>query len=242
MGCIVPKDIFGDVVRPSVRLGSRAWYTVPLSIAVHAAIVTVLVVVPLMAADALPAPSTVLEIVVTSPPPPAPPPPAAVRPATQPTTRTETNERIVITQPSAGIVPEAAPPPIPGTPGGTAEGVSNGIPGSTAPITVVPPPPPPAVRTEPVRPGGHVKRPAKIKDVRPTYPQIALTNRVEGLVMIEAIIGTDGSVKEARVIKSVPLLDHAAVDAVMQWKFTPTLLNGVPVPVIMTVTVNFTLQ
>ena len=238
----MPKDIFEDVVRPSIRLGSGAWYTVPVSVVAHAAIAAALVVVPLMATDVLPTPLKVREILITSPPPPTPPPPPAARPATQPTTRTETSDRIVITQPSVGIVPEAAPPPIPGTPGGTAEGVPHGMPGSTGPITVMPPPPPPVIRTEPVRPGGHVKRPAKINDVRPIYPQIAVANRVEGLVMIEAIIGTDGSVKEARVIKSVPLLDRAAVDAVMQWKFTPTLLNGVPVPVIMTVTVNFTLR
>jgi protein TonB len=61
-------------------------------------------------------------------------------------------------------------------------------------------------------------------------------------VIIEAIIGPDGRVQEAKVLRSIPLLDAAALDAVRQWQFTPTLLNGVPVPVIMTVTVNFTLQ
>ena len=70
----------------------------------------------------------------------------------------------------------------------------------------------------------------------------ALEQGVQGVVIIEATIGPDGRVKDAKVLRSIPLLDQAALDAVKQWTFTPTLLNGVPVPVIMTVTVNFTLQ
>ena len=100
------------------------------------------------------------------------------------------------------------------------------------------PPPPPA----PVRVGGNIKAPQKIKDVKPVYPPIAQSARVQGVVIIEATIGPDGHVTDAKVLRSVPLLDQAALDAVRQWVFTPTLLNGVPVPVIMTVTVNFTLQ
>ena len=66
---------------------------------------------------------------------------------------------------------------------------------------------------------------------------------VRGEVPVGAvIIGPDGAVRDAKVLRSIPLLDQAALDAVKQWVFTPTLLNGVPVPVIMTVTVQFTLQ
>ena len=65
--------------------------------------------------------------------------------------------------------------------------------------------------------------------------------RVEGVVILETVIGATGSVEQARVLRSVPLLDDAAVAAVSQWRYTPTLLNGVPVPIIMSVTVNFTL-
>jgi TonB family protein len=101
-----------------------------------------------------------------------------------------------------------------------------------------PPPPPPA----PVRVGGNVPQPTKVADVRPVYPPIAQSARVQGVVIVEATIGVDGSVTDARVMRSIPLLDQAAVDAVRQWRFTPTLLNGVPVPVIMTVTVNFSLS
>ena len=60
--------------------------------------------------------------------------------------------------------------------------------------------------------------------------------------LLPGTIGPDGAVKDAKVLRSIPLLDQAALDAVRQWQFTPTLLNGVPGPVIMTVTVQFTLQ
>ena len=77
---------------------------------------------------------------------------------------------------------------------------------------------------------------------QPVYPPIAQAARVQGIVIIEATIGADGRVVNARILRSVPLLDQAALDAVRQWQYTPTLLNGVPVPVIMTVTVKFTLS
>jgi protein TonB len=104
-----------------------------------------------------------------------------------------------------------------------------------------PPPPPPPWAADAVRVGGAIRQPAKVTHVSPVYPQDARDANVQGIVIIEAVIAPDGRVGEARVIRSIPLLDQAAIDAVMQWEFTPTLLNGVPVPVIMTVTVNFTL-
>jgi TonB family protein len=99
-----------------------------------------------------------------------------------------------------------------------------------------------AQTVQPVRVGGDVPPPKKIKDVRPAYPPAAQSARVQGVVIIEAIIGPDGHVQDARVLRSIPLLDASALEAVRQWEFTPSTLNGVPVPVIMTVTVNYTLQ
>ena len=93
-----------------------------------------------------------------------------------------------------------------------------------------------------VRVGGNIKTPTKIHHVSPVYPPDAHAARVTGVVILETRIGADGSVEEARVLRSIPLLDQAAIDAVMQWRFVPTLLNGQAVPVIMTVTVNFTLE
>jgi TonB family protein len=92
-----------------------------------------------------------------------------------------------------------------------------------------------------VRVGGSITQPRKTKDVAPTYPAAAQQARVQGIVILEATIGTDGKVQDAKVLRSIPLLDAAALDAVRQWEYTPTLFNGVPTPVIMTVTVNFTM-
>ena len=92
----------------------------------------------------------------------------------------------------------------------------------------------------PVRVGGQIKPPTKTKDVKPIYPAIARSAGVTGSVTIEATIGEDGKVSDAKVVRSVALLDQAALDAVRQWEYMPTLLNGVPVPVLTTITVNFT--
>ncbi len=94
----------------------------------------------------------------------------------------------------------------------------------------------------PVRVGGTVKTPTKIHDVRPVYPQEAQDAHVSGMVIVEAVIDTGGNIRTARVLRSIAMLDEAALQAVRQWRFTPTMVDGVAVPVIMTVTVNFTLQ
>lgn len=93
---------------------------------------------------------------------------------------------------------------------------------------------------QPLRIGGNVKPPERVKYVAPVYPAVAAAAKVSGVVVIEAVIGPDGSVTEAKVLRSIALLDQAALTAVKQWKYTPTTLNGKPVPVIMTVTVSFT--
>lgn len=93
-----------------------------------------------------------------------------------------------------------------------------------------------------VRVGGDIAEPKKIKDVKPVYPAEAQAAGIQGVVILEATIAPSGYVSDARVLRSIPALDQAAVEAVRQWAFTPTLLNGAPVPVIMTVTVNFTLR
>jgi protein TonB len=111
-------------------------------------------------------------------------------------------------------------------------------PGSREPRPVPPDAPPPRS----VRVGDDIVPPTKIRNVNPVYPQIAQSARVQGTVVIEATIDREGKVSEARVLRSIPLLDQAALDAVRQWEYEPTLLNGEPVPVIMTVTVNFTLR
>ncbi len=93
-----------------------------------------------------------------------------------------------------------------------------------------------------VRVGANMQPPRKIKDVKPVYPAGALPSRSQGAVVIEATIGTDGKVTAVKVIHSVPALDQAAIDAVKQWEYTPSILNGAPVAVVMTVVVNFAMQ
>lgn len=139
----------------------------------------------------------------------------------------------------SGIAPPPPPPPPTDPP------AVGAVAAPPAPPEPPPPPPPPPMLVNgerPLRIGGAIDAPTKIKDVRPVYPQEAQDSRVSGIVIIEAVIDQEGNVVKARVIRSVPLLDEAALDAVLQWKFTPTHLNGTAVPVIMTVTVNFTLQ
>jgi protein TonB len=93
-----------------------------------------------------------------------------------------------------------------------------------------------------VRVGGAIKPPVRLVNVNPVYPEDARAAGVEGLVVLQIAIGEDGSVIEALVLRSIPMLDQAAIDAVIQWVYQPTLLNGMPVEVEMTVTINFTLR
>ena len=87
-----------------------------------------------------------------------------------------------------------------------------------------------------------MRQPTKIKDVRPVYPPDALAARIQGVVVVEVSLDTEGRVRGARILRSIPELDEAALTAVRQWEFTPRDLNGIAVPVNMTVTVNFSLQ
>jgi TonB family protein len=124
---------------------------------------------------------------------------------------------------------------------------------NTMTANVPAPPPPPftgfdetfeaaAARLTPVRVGGNVRQPTKTRDVKPVYPAEAQNARVQGVVVIEAIVDPSGAIANARVLRSIPMLDQAALGAVSAWHFTPTELNGAAVSVIMTVTVNFSLQ
>ncbi len=92
-----------------------------------------------------------------------------------------------------------------------------------------------------IRVGREVKPPTKVTDVRPIYPDEARAAGIQGVVILEVRIEADGRVGQARILRSIPALDEAAIDAVRQWQFQPTLLNGVATPVVMTVTVQFSL-
>src|SRR5262249_33449859 len=118
-------------------------------------------------------------------------------------------------------------------------GVPGGLGTEVLPPSVVVAPQPPQPKT-PIRHSG-VKPPQRLVNVAPVYPSVALAVHKEGIVIIDATIDEQGNVTDTRILRSIPLLDEAALAAVRQWKFSPTLLNGVPVPIVMTVTANFKL-
>ena len=213
--------------------------TLPVSIAAHAIAICLLFVIPLTAQISLPLlPSSVDAYVRAVPAP--PPPPAPIR-AAAPVVHAAS---VLIEAPPA-ISPEHAPP-IPEVPEGFAGGVAFGAPGAVGSpagdVSVPPAPPLPPKPAGPVHVGELVRAPQKTVDVRPVYPEIARTAHVQGTVVLEAVLGKNGHVDQVRVLKSVPLLDRAAIDAVRQWEYTPSTLHGLPVEVLMTITVTFTLQ
>jgi protein TonB len=131
-----------------------------------------------------------------------------------------------------------------GVPGGSAGGVIGSIMGS---VGAAPPPPPPKVEAKPVTPqrirvGGNVQAANLIRKVTPQYPPLAKQARVQGTVRFQAIIGKDGTIQNLQLITGHPLLVPAATEAVKQWLYKPTLLNGEPVEVVTQIDVNFTLS
>jgi protein TonB len=135
-----------------------------------------------------------------------------------------------------------------GIPGGVAGGVTGGVPGGvvgnllSGVSAVAPPPPPKPVRRDPIKVGGNVQESKLIRRVEPVYPELAKRARVQGTVVLVVTVDEEGNVSDIKVSSGHPLLNDAAKSAVAQWKYSPTLLNGEPVPVIATVTVIFNLK
>lgn len=239
----MPRQLFDEVTHPTVQVGSRSRCSVLISMVIHAFAAGVVVIVPLMASDVLPAPHRFIGAFATERAAPPPPPPPAATASTEKATPLADSPSAAPTSAPVSIAPEGfSTASVLGEPGGVEGGVPGGL--GTPGIVPGPPamPPPSAAPQRPLPVGGRIKEPSKLRHVPPVYPVIAQQARVAGVVIIEATIGVDGRVQQARVLRSKPLLDEAALAAVRQWVFTPTLLNGAPVPVIMTVTVHFTLR
>jgi protein TonB len=117
-------------------------------------------------------------------------------------------------------------------------GVLGGVPGAPPP----PPPPKKAAPTGPVRVGGQVAEANLIKKVQPVYPPLAKSARVSGTVEFSAVISKEGNIENLQLVRGHPLLVNAAKEAVLQWKYRPTMLNGQAVEVITSIIVNFTLS
>ncbi len=237
-------DLFREVVEGGGSTPDSRYSALPVSIVAHAILLTVLVVIPLMASDVLPLVRTsdyLVMPVVAVPRPPSIPAPAAPR---APAVAELASASAAPVNAPSGIgreqmiqverVPDSAAP---------SEAVGSvlgtGVPGGTG-IGEIEAPPPRAAA--PVYAYKLPKPPIKIRDVSPVYPTIAEVGRVQGIVIIEAIIGVTGEVTDAKVLSGKPILNEAALDAVRQWRYTPTLLGGVPTPVILVVTVTFSLS
>ena len=232
----MPGFMFQDVVSPRAR-SNRKWYTLPLSFLVHTSIVAILIVVPLIATDVLPRPRAMLQFVEPFVPV-FPQPPAVRRTPVSQATQGMTGAPVVaphVVGVETGLIFE---------PGDVETTGIDGIVGElgVAEVALEAPPAQPIAPPEPVAVADLLRPPVRTRYVMPVYPDIARAARVQGVVVIEAIIGIDGTIEQARVLRSNPLLEQAALAAVKGWEYTPTLLNGRPTPVIMTVTVNFRLQ
>ena len=239
----MPQEFLRDVLRTGDAAGRRQrhWSVLPLSIAGHGAIVVALLFSPWATGVELPVVASPLEhfiptVAPTPPPPPSPPTNVPRRDVGAPTTAPDTIAReaeVSDREPVEGGIPDG-----PGVDSAHALVIDLG---TTGPATVAPPPPTVPV-PKIVHVGGVIREPRKLVHVAPVYPEIARLSRVQGIVTMEAILDATGKVESVRVLSSQPLLEEAAVRAVRQWRYTPTALNGVPVPVLMTITVRFSLD
>jgi protein TonB len=225
-----------------------------ITVVLHGVVLAAIVVIPLMSmTDQLPKPPLMMAFVASvPPPPPPPPPPAPAAPTERAAKRIEELSTDTTFAAPVEIPEEIAPETglvrggVAGMPGGVEGGVPGGIVGGVLgglPSEVPPPPPPPApIVADPVRVGGAITQPALEYKVPPEYPEVALVAQLQGTVILEATVDTQGRVEAVRVLRSVGLLDDAAVAAVRQWRYRPLTLNGLPTPFILTVTVAFELE
>src|SRR5690349_6317988 len=240
----------------------KSW-TVVAAFALQIVLVAVAVLIPLIWFDYLPTATFQSFLVAPPPPPPPPPPPAAAPPVkvVKVIPRQFDAGKLmapkVIPKEVATIKEEELPPPtagvggvVGGVPGGVAGGSPGGVLGGiigSVPSAAPPPPPPPKKEEKAATPrrigiGGAVQQSKLVRQPHPNYPPLAKQARISGTVKLEAVIAKDGTIKNLSVISGHPLLVPAALEAVKQWVYQPTLLNGEPVEVQTTIDVNFTLS
>jgi protein TonB len=243
---------------------NKTW-TVMVSFVVQIALITVAVILPLIYTDVLP--TAQLSSMLTAPPPPPPPPPPPAAPVPIKIVKVIPRQfdagklmaPKVVPKEIATIKEEELPPPSTGVAGvvggvsggvagGAVGGVLGGIIGAVPSAAPPPPPPPPPVAVKKVETptrivvGGNVQAAMIIKKIAPSYPPLAKSARVSGVVHLAAVISKEGTIQELRSLGGPALLIQAAMDAVKQWVYHPTILNGVPVQVDTTIDVNFTLN
>ena len=248
----VSADFSGGMLENNRMKGPKGAMDIFLSVVIHGLVLAAAILIPLFFSNALNFHPMEITYLVAPPPPPAPPPPAAARPLPQPR-HFFSNKQLyaprVIPQQAAMVkdIPRAPQTSVGvpggivgGIPGGQLGGVMGGLLGGTAHVT---PPPPPklTVHRGPYKVGGRVQPPRIIDEVQPEYSVIAKEARVQGNVLIDSVINTQGDVTQMKLVSGNPLLVQAAFNAVREWKYQPTLLNGTPISVEMEVTVHFSL-
>ncbi|MGB8769217.1 MAG: TonB family protein [Candidatus Korobacteraceae bacterium] len=237
-----------SLVESGGRLKSRRGTTTTISFVLQILLIGVLVLLPLIFTEALPT-ATTMTFLVAPPPPPPPPPPPAAAPVIVKKIQSELDNGQLRT-PTAipkkiEMIKEDEPPPsvgagvvggVPGgVPGGSMGGVLGGVLSST-PVAI-----PKAATPQRVRVSQGVSQGLLIHKVTPTYPPLARQARIQGTVVLQALIGKDGAIQNLHVVSGHPMLTGAALDAVKQWRYKPYYLNGEPVEVETTINVNFTL-
>jgi periplasmic protein TonB len=227
-------------------LSRHRTFTAAVSVVAHALLLASVLVLPLFFRQSLPEPTGEVraffaEPISIAPPPPPPAAPRAHARSARPSPSKESGALLAPSVIPAELTPEDGIDL--GSEGGVPGGVEGGVPGGVVGGVVggLPdaPAPPPAHR---LRAGRDISPPRRLREVSPVYPRVARLSRLEGVVVVECVIDEHGRVQNATVLKGAPLLDDAALDAVRQWAYAPSLLNGVPVEVVMTVTVTFQLR
>jgi len=227
---------------------NKPW-TVVLSMVAQIVFLGILILIPLIYTEALPKSMTATLLVAPPPPPPPPPPPVATQIVkVKPQVHLMDAGKLVapkVIPKDVKIIKEEAPDMNAGMQGGVPGGVAGGsmggvIGGVIGGMGGAPPPPKPTASR--IRQGGSVQAALLINRVQPVYPPLARQTRIAGTVRLHAIISKQGTVESLEVLSGHPLLVRAAMDAVQQWKYKPTLLNGEPVEVDTTIDVIFSLN
>jgi protein TonB len=243
--------MFDELLECAVaRKKTNAPWTMLFSTAVEVIVLGILLLIPLLYTQTLPKAMLTTQLISTPPPPPPPAPPAEAPKAVKPVARLLTQGKLV--QPraipkqvavfkEADLAPEA-PVAAGGVVGGFAEAGLLG--GSDIGLAAPAPPPPPPVAKAPTRIeiGGQVEAAKILSQTQPQYPLLARQMHLQGEVVLHAIIGKDGRVSELEVISGHPLLAKAALEAVKSWRYQPTRLDGRPVEIDTTITVDFFLS
>ena len=239
--------MFDELVESNVvaKKTNKSW-TIFISTLVQSAVVFVLILVPLIYTEALPKAMMATLLVAPPPPPPPPPPPQVVEviKVVRPVARLLTQGRLL--QPRAipknvTVFREAELPPEVSSGAGVFGGVDSLLGGLGEGASGAAPPPPPPPRVTRTKVGGNVQEAKVIARPNPLYPPLARQARIQGKDQLHAIIDKDGRVGELQVVSGHPLLVKAALDAVQNWRYQPTVLNGEPVEVDTTIDVNFVL-